>query len=183
MSVIFRLFLSLIIIGTAGFFFWWPKWQDIEQKRVLLKAKEVELDAVEQYDVKLQQTYEKIKTHSKDIERTATALPEYQDHPMFFFLLQDICKQNGVVLTGISPQISSVSLKKAEEAGDKALPQDRVKDLNAGIGITGSYEAMRNFLKAIESSARLVEVESLSFISPEEPGVYSVSLLLKTHSY
>jgi len=92
--------------------------------------------------------------------------------PAFYNFIQRASSQSGLVLGAISP--FSVS-----SSGEPL----NVKEIGTGFSLSGSYTAFKNFLSALERSARMIEVESISLSSPVKGGLFNFNLSIKMHSY
>jgi Tfp pilus assembly protein PilO len=85
--------------------------------------------------------------------------------------------------------------KKASESGlvlkDESFASEKESNYGSGLKeqrfnleVFGSYLAFKNFLSALEKSARIIEVESVSFSSPKEgESILPFSLSVKFHSF
>jgi len=135
--------------------------------------------------LRLRQYYDELEEHSEGLAKIELALPQDADFPSFFFLLQEICSQNGAVLTGISPSLlppKTISEAAVEEGSEGGTEREK-RVLSTSIGVTGSYDVLFNLLSALERSARLIEVTSISFSSPAENDPFSFGLSLQAYSY
>ena len=62
--------------------------------------------------------------------------------------------------------------------------EEAIKEINMSLSLSGTYSAFKDFLRALEGSSRMIEVENISFSASEkisEP--ISFSVRIKTHSY
>ncbi|MBM3257972.1 MAG: hypothetical protein FJZ05_02040, partial [Candidatus Nealsonbacteria bacterium] len=87
--------------------------------------------------------------------------------------VQLACSQSGLVLESISPfTVAAVS------------SMTNVKEISMSLKVSGSYSALKSFLAVLEKSARLIEIEDISFSSPtNNQDLFSFSLKVKIHSY
>lgn len=176
--------ISVIILGAFGLFLIWPQWQKMQNTNLQLAAKKTELDNLEKSNLQLKQHSEELKKHSEEMAKIDFALPSYPDFPSFLHFLQEACSQNGVVLNSISPaMVPPSSPLEAGAAKGEDVEAERVEMLATGLGVAGAYPAFLNLLSALERSARLVEVDSISFSSPVEGDIFSFGLSVKAHSY
>jgi len=184
MSNLLHIFVAVVILALVGVFLLWPRWQKIAEVQQGLAGKMAELGDLERRNAKMVGYHDKLEKHGEDLAKIEFAIPPRDDFPAFFYLLQNICSQNGIVMTGISPSL--LSPKNASEAAageEEQEDQEKLRVLSTGLSVSGSYEAFLNLLSALERSARLIEVPSVSFSSPEEGDAFSFSLSLKAHSY
>jgi len=100
-------------------------------------------------------------------------LPKEIDLPRMYDFFQKEASSAGLVLKNESFTAGAIQ---------KEGPALRENGFN--LEVVGSYAALKNFLASMEKSARVIEVERISFSSPEKKeSVFSFSLSVKFYSY
>ena len=112
------------------------------------------------------------------IDKVASAIPDDPDIPSFLNFLREEAKNTGVGLEQVS--------WREQDSRNNQTKQTSQYVIN--LEVSSSDSAFRNFLSALESSARLIEVSITDFsiieeteTETEEPIIFS--LQLKIHSY
>ena len=134
--------------------------------------KEIEINSRNAYFQNLRSLSEKLEEFKEDVAKIEAALPSDPSPPSFYNFLQKTVSENGLILRNIggfavSPLTSNPSLNA----------------ISLSLEVSGSYASLKNFLGAIEKSARIVEVNSISFSAPEEEGLFNFTLGIQAQSY
>jgi len=171
----------LIISFLLIFFVGLPKYQALNVLKNQVSANQLELDSREKYFQELQQTSEEIKQYQENLSKIDTALPPDPDLANLFNFFQKISSQSGLTLGKIGAGTTV------------AVEGQEIKETRTSINVTGSYTALKNFIQSLENSARLIEIENISFTSvkpggqneekKEEKDVFSFTLAIKVYSY
>ena len=181
-----RIFISIILFGLSfvlGVVFLWPQYQEINNLLLRIENTELNIRYQEEYYKELLVLDEKLGEYQEDITKIDSALPPDILPTTFLKFLQKITSENGLILTGVS----SFSSKPVPGKID-------IKEGEASLSLAGSYSALKNFLVTLEKSARLIEVDSISFgaspsqFGPEETEgevseTFGFQLRIKIHSY
>lgn len=130
---------------------------------------------------------EKIKETFEDLEeelnKVTYALPSEPETAELLIQLEALANENGLLLKAISFQ--EVSEEISEEVTDKpAKVSDEIpKSVLVNLQLTGTYEAFKNFLEALEKSLRIMDVLSIRFepLSEELSNLYSFTLEIKAY--
>lgn len=165
--------ITICLIAAVGLviFLVYPKYQDLAFLRKQLKQKGEEFSSRQEYFSEVNRVSEELNNYQEELEKIDSALPEDPSLPEIYDYFQKVSSQNGLVLTNINvgPLVDSKANLNTKETG-------------ISIAVSGSYTALKNLLSSLYKSARLIEVENISF-SPEEGSIFEFNLQLKTHSY
>jgi len=172
-------FIPFIIIGLFVFSLilsptlLWPKYQTLKEYQNSISLKKAEIEDQEKYFSDIAAIKARLDQNSEAIAKIDSALPDSIDMPSLLNFVQSACVQSGLVLESLSPfSITSAS------------GMTNVKEISVSLKVSGSYAAIKNFLFIIEKSARLIEVEDISFSSPSgKQDLFQVSLKIKVYSY
>lgn len=166
--------ISLVISIIIGAVFLYPKYQEFSKLQNQIIQREQELANQQNYLKLLRQIDEKVKEKQDLIDKVASAIPDEPDIPSFLNFLKQESINTGVGLEQVS-------------WNEQRSLKDEKKQINQhliNLQVSGSYFAFRNFLSALESNARLIEVLATDFsldYESEEPAVFGLEL--KIHSY
>ncbi|MBI2642060.1 MAG: type 4a pilus biogenesis protein PilO [Candidatus Wildermuthbacteria bacterium] len=149
--------------------FWaWPAFQEYSVTLEALGVLSSELESRENYFSDLASLNSELQKQKEGLSRLDAALPDTPALPQLYDALQDIAASSGLVL-------SSVSSVVQEEA--------KLKSIDASITLEGSYASLKEFLKGVQQSSRLVTVQSLDFATPKEGNRFEFHIKLRAASY
>lgn len=114
----------------------------------------------------------------EDLQRLNKMLPEKIDNVRLIIDIDALAAQYGMRLTNITVAESAIPTQTGEELGPDENPHLSV---DIGFTTTSSYSDFRKFLRALETSLRLVDVKSLSFTASAETPTYTYSVLLSSY--
>ncbi len=166
--------ISLIISIIIGAVFLYPKYREFSGLRKQISQKEEELANQQNYLKLLRETNEKAEENRDLIDRVASAIPDEPDIPSFLNFLNKEAANTGVGLEDVNWSEPSASAEQRKQTNEYSV----------SIQISGSYPAFRNFVSALENSARLVEVSGTDFSleqGVDEAAVFGLKLII--HSY
>jgi len=146
----------------------YQEWSDINQKA---KLKELESRSQQNYYDSLQEASAVLKENSASLAKIDAGLPQKPDLPSLFEYFQKTCSQNGLILETISaPNISDTEKFSGRKIG-------------FSLTMSGTYLSFKNLLAAFQKSARLIEIESVSFHAPDKGDIFNFNISLETYSY
>lgn len=152
-AIIVAIFVCALILATV---FLWPKNLEFQNLRKAVGAKESELQQTIDYFQKLRLAQDELKNYESEFSKIDSALPDSAFLPSLLSFVQRAGSQSGIILKEISPFAIS--------------PSDfnpKIQESQISLSLGGSYSSFKNFLSALEKSARIIEVENISFSSPE----------------
>lgn len=165
------------IIATAlllGFLLVWPKYQSLETVNFNVKQKQAELQSKEGYFALVRQASSTLEQYGDPLSKIASALPEDPSLSPLLNFFQSIAAQTGLLL------------EKINLGGVAASPEksNTPKESSAAVQLRGSYQSLKNFITNLENSARLIEIEKLSFEVPDdEESSPTIKIDVKVYSY
>ena len=128
---------------------------------------------IEQTRTGLLEQYARIP--AKDRERIEKLLPDHIDSVRLIIDINNIAAQYGMALGGIS--LTQTDERAAETSSLALGPSTtRFKSVGLNFSVKGSYDTFRSFLRDLEQSLRLVDVDSISFGSREDAYEYTLSV-------
>jgi Tfp pilus assembly protein PilO len=178
--------LSFSLLLLVLLFLILPKYQELSRLNAKIEAKETELRYTKEHFLRLKNLSKKLEEYQTQLQKIDAALPSDSSLTLLSVInfIEKTASPNGVILKDInSTSIISPKATQFPQKGAKPVqsPSD-VKELRIDFEVTGSYPALKNFLRTLEKSAKLIEVEKLSF-SFEETEIFLFSLGIKTYSY
>lgn len=165
---------SLLIALISGIFFLSPKNEALDFLKKQIQEKRTELQSKEEYLNALGKISGDLKNYETQLLKIDSALPDSPEMPALFDFLQKSASQSGLVLKGLDADLNPL-----EKIGG-VFRQTRLN-----LFLVGSYSSLKIFLSALEKSARLIEVESISFTSSTEAGesLINAKMRIKVYSY
>ncbi len=165
--------LILFIILALGFYLVAPKYQEFKKLQVKLGEKEAEFKAKAAYFLGVVDTFKKLRNYEEDLEKVDSALPLNPSLASLIYFFQIKSSESGLIFKKANLFSISLISKKSD-----------IKEITFFLEFFGSYFAFKNFLSSLEKSARLIEVENISFTSQvETEQTYPFKLKIKAHSY
>jgi Tfp pilus assembly protein PilO len=171
--------IGLIVLVALGIAVVFPKYQNLNLLQLKVKEKEAEFKSGKEYFSNLDDISEKLKEYEENLSKINSALAAEPGLPALFNFLQTAASQNGLVLRKIASTLPSPL--KEELVKEGWSPEIRETGIN--LIVTGSYPSFKNFLSTLEKTARMAEVESISFSASEEAGPVDFNLRIKIYSY
>jgi len=171
-----------IIILMLVFLFLIPTYKKMNDFQNTLIQKQVEYDGKFIYYTKIAEIIKNIDDRKDALEKIESALPSdsYFSSLIYFF-------QKEATVAGL--QITSATLSQISPPDKKTNIRDIVFNLN----ISGTYGNFKNFLATLDQSARLFEVNSVSFNTPAilqtgrqvnpQSKTYNFDIEIQTHAY
>lgn len=174
-KVVFTICLAALLVGGI-IMIWLPRLKSYIAQKAELTIKQAELDDKAAYFQKIDEALAKIKDNQENFDKISSAMPVEFLAPEIFDYLQREAVNNGLLLKSVSagPQnVSKVNVK--------------IKENTITLSLFGSYSAIKNFLSALNRSARMLETQSIKFSAPakesKQKDIYTFDLTLKAYSY
>jgi Tfp pilus assembly protein PilO len=174
---IFLLLASILIF----FFLVYPKYQSLYSLKSQALQKKEEYQNLEIYHQQLREIFEKLKNYQDSLSKIEFALPENPSLPEFFDFIQKLASLSGLSLSQISSSLVSEAVSKGELAPPPS--EKELKEWKIALTLNGDYYSFKNFLSSLEKSARLVEINKISFSSSKEKGIFDFNLDIKIRGY
>jgi Tfp pilus assembly protein PilO len=185
MSKLILIIGCFILVVLFGFFLIWPKYQKLSTLRLEIENGETELKNTEEYFAELTQLSQELLQYESQLSKIDFALPADSSSTVISLInfIQKASSQNGLILKKLK-SFSIILAKPSVPTPDSSQtqPSSKVKEISLDFDISGSYFALKNFLNALEKSAKIIEVENVSF-SVEKEEIPAFGLKIKTYSY
>jgi Tfp pilus assembly protein PilO len=174
---------SIIAVVVAGFLFYLyidPTYTEIK----VLRAEEATLNTALSRALELQSTRDQLisryNTFSpEDLARLEKLLPDHVDNVRLVLDMDSLASQYGMRVRNVA--IEKQDDKKKTTRTKQVGPDERTyESMVLSFTVTGDYSTFRSFLKDLEQSLRLVDVESVGFAA-NDTGLYDVTVGLRTY--
>lgn len=154
-----------------------PKYQKLQFLNSDIEKKKEELQVQEAYFSQVKEVSAKLQEYSGVLSKIADALPEEPSLASLANFLQVNSAETGLILKKI---VLGGTGPVAPSGKKESLSETRFV-----IQVSGSYQALKDFLAVVENSARMIEVQTLSVETPLEKsgGTPTFTLDLRTFSY
>lgn len=146
----------IIAAVLLGWQFFRPAFNEVTILRENLKTWQTKLSETQNLKEKFESLKIKYAGMSDEADRIFKAVPQKEDLPSLLVLLEDLSSGSGLLLDGID-------FKAVKNDDKKTLAASGLKELTVEMSLTGSQEALRSFLKAVEGNLRLMDVSSINF--------------------
>lgn len=163
--------LFFVLILVIGGIIIWPKFTQYTNIRQEIELKQIELDYNEIYLAELASIKDKLNEKETEILKISSALPQEASIPSIYKFIEQTASVSGVVLN----TLSSFSVSSSELS-------DRVEEISFSVKVEGSYNAIKEFIKAVQESSKLFEVGTIA-LAPSSDDMFTASLNLKTFTY
>jgi len=172
--------ISLAISIILGAVLVLPKYQKLSHLRGQIVQNKVQLENQNKYIQQLKAIDKKMEEKQEFVSKVNSALPSGADTPSLLKFLEETAAQSGVTIKKADWQERSSAMDREQREKLKG----KLKEYSIGLDISGSYFAFRNFLVALEKSARLIEAPQVSFsINQESEQAPSFRMTIKIYSY
>ena len=189
--------LVIIIVGFGGFTVLYPKYQGIQNQGLLdFGNKQKKLEERQSYLNRLEKMVEDFRTINKtDVENLKNLLPESQEIPELFVMLDRLGADIGMKVTRItlSPQsvtrVNEVSSEKSSQSNNQALAAEnestysktvQIGSINIIVGLEAEsidYGKFKNMLTTLEKNMRILDINTINY----EPGADTYQLNMTTY--
>jgi Tfp pilus assembly protein PilO len=165
--------ICLVVSIIAWAVFIVPKYFQWQEGQKKLASQQSYLDNQTQYFSKISEIENKLQQSADVIGKIDSAIPNGIDFSTLVTFFEKTGKETGVIIKSINMGNQTI------KAG-----QERLKENSFFISIVGTYAAFKNFLYKLENSARLFEVDEITFSNAKTgTDFFNYSLKLRAYSY
>ncbi len=151
---------ALVVLGVLV----WPNYQEFLSVSGQAKDIKTTLEKRDKYFASLDQVFRNLERDSQTLQKFDQALPQKPDPDQLIYFLSLAGRNSGLILQEVEG-LAAVPLQGADAAQGEGR-QFQLKEIRFSAKFTGTYPSFKNFLKEVESSARLFEVERVSILPP-----------------
>ena len=160
--------IAIVFVGTKPF---WDESQVLLLRKTELNHTLSEIQEMRKIYNGLLDKYKSIP--KEDMSRLDQMLPDSPESALLLVDIENISKAGNLKLLNIN--LGGVSAKTTQSVSGNSYGSIQV-----GISITASYESFRTFLRALEESRRLIDVEQIAF-SSSKLNSYQFSIQAAAH--
>ena len=180
---------ALILIATAGYYFWLPEYYEYKELSQFLKQKKDMIKQEESYLNELNDQLGEISRRQEQFSVIESALPSDPSLPALFNFIQATAGENGLSLSSITASTASAASAASAASSPSTSQQPPInigglKPLLVKISTAGSYASLKNFIQAVYKNSRIIEVDNIVFSSPKkDDGLFDFNLQLQTNYF
>ena len=149
-------FISILLAIIIGIAFVFPEYQEINILKSKIFQKEKTLKNQQAYFSKLKNMDKRLGEYQGQLDKINTILPSKNKFSFFAYSLSQKSKELGLTL-------SQVVISLPRPIGKTK----RIKEYDLSIGLTGSYQQFKQFIKFLENSARLTDIKEVTVSNQE----------------
>lgn len=165
--LIFGAFLVCLYLVAPNFQKFFTFRKEIQEKERILSGKKAYFEQLKKDDVKL-------ADFQNELNKINSAVPQEPFLSSLLYFLQKKSSETGVVLASVGvPSIQAAAQGKQVE----------VKNYSLNLTLSGSLASFENFLKILEKSSRIIDVESFSFSIAKIGNIHNFTISIKVYSY
>lgn len=157
-------------------YFLFPKYSEFKPLKEEISKKESLLQERKAYFLNLEEISKTLKNYEEPVKKINSALPDTPSPASLLGFLQKKSSENGLVLRALS-QTESLEVRAKEEE-----EESQIKESHFFLSLIGNLFSFENFLKTLEKSSRMIEVENISLRKTTEEFL-EITLSVKVHSY
>ncbi len=190
------LLVLFVLLGASSYWLVWPAWTQSSQLRADLATWKIKVSETEQTENRILDLAKKYD-NSGNLEKLLLALPEDEDQSGLIVQMENLSSTNGLVLNSInfSKTAGKSSANKTAATGETGSSSDQLaakaksstlETMSLSFELSGSVDSLNNFLKALESNLRIMDIQSISFKlgnRNEVTGEEETSFLISLNTY
>ncbi|MFN7088317.1 MAG: type 4a pilus biogenesis protein PilO [Candidatus Paceibacteria bacterium] len=172
---------SLILIGGATFIVFnlaLPKWRAVQALRIEKDEKIALRNQLAQISAKAQELLARFEDLDRQSEPIDRALPSEPRLPEMLAILSSLAAKNNLAISQVNFDDILTRPERALVEAHKAVP------IKINVYLAGRYPDFKNWLRALESELRLIDVEELNIQSlSDKPGESTLSFSISLFTY
>ena len=127
----------------------------------------------EEYFGDLNKIKAQLEEYGEEIEKIDDSIPDGPDLPSLFNFIQRTASLNGLILS----EVGTFSTNKTKE-------ESLLKETILSFSLAGSYPSIKDFLSTVSKSARLIDINQITFsASQEEEASFKFNFSIRFYSY
>ena len=165
-----RLIIAIVGVALAGGIFFWytkPAYDGVQEVRAKIAQYDEALNKAAELQKRKQELLSRFNTFNpSDIERLEKLLPNHVDNVRLILDLDALAARFGIALQNVDVSSSgSQDAKGKTPIGSVGAANQKYDSLTFTFATIATYSNFVRFLTALESSLRIVDLESLSMTS------------------
>lgn len=123
---------------------------------------------------------QRLKQQQAALDKISSALPSYPDFPSLMVFLNEKASESGLIV--LRPDNVSTVYHVSREEGTEQESMG-IKPIEFDLWLTGKYPSLKNFIRSVESSSRLIRVSNIVATEDEDFDLYVYQITLQTSFY
>lgn len=160
--------LSMIFAAVVAWLFVYPRYKAYSEKKDVVDGLAANVEELSDKLDRVRASYEKIKSQQQKLDALQLFLPDTPNTASIYSQIESLVRQTNLVLASVTA-VDEVSIPTPKQGGQtKGTADNPDKPLSSSLGILtatfevkGSQEALQAFLKNLERSQRLFELQSI----------------------
>ncbi len=170
---IFLLLVFVILVGVK------PAFSSVSNLRGEAALRKDEVEKERQVLEKIKSLSGAVDSRQSEVKRLEAAIPNSESKPELISIMENLASQNGLGLIAISAELLPDDPKSRKERVENILQGAVLKTLKLDLKLTGSYEAFKSWLDAVENNLRIFDIQNISFSVKENSGSQNQTEVLK----
>ncbi len=155
--IISALIIFIIALGIM-MFLTLPEYEKFVGSTQQLRMDKSELTEREQYLSDMLALSQRLRQHQVALDKISSALPSYPDFPSLMIFLNEKASESGLIILR-SENVSTVYLAGSNSTDEGV---NEIKPVKFELSLTGRYLSLKNFVRTVESSSRLIRISSIT---------------------
>ncbi len=173
----FAIPILFFFVFSFSIYFILPEYAEFKDLKAQVSKKEADLELEKNYFSNLEKISDDLEKEQEVLEKIDSALPKEISLASLLNFFQIKASESGLIVETLGQASIPSKKKKTGETETKA----KIQESYFTITLVGSLPSFENFLQSIESSARLIEIESIS-LQESEGELLEFVLLIKVYS-
>jgi Tfp pilus assembly protein PilO len=165
------IFILFALCALVIFVFLLPRHRVLTSLNKNILEKEIELRSQEQYVKELKEVANTLKENKDVLSKIESALPKDHSLPELLNFFQKAASQAGIILGKINPHSGTPE------------KDTNIMTTQVDLNLDGNYSDFKDFLRILEKSARLIEVNNIHFAYPRKQGPFNFNISTEVYSY
>lgn len=164
---------SIIVALLAVFFVMKPVFEDMQKKDKVITNKRSNLNILKDNLEKLKELSSQDKEWKEKADLVLAAMPESSDKGRLFMELEGLASGSGLYIDSIREETSvgaGTTSTQSQDSGGASSVQlsGGASELKYTITLSGSYDAVKNFLTYSEKALRILSISKIDITSKED---------------
>lgn len=160
-----------------------PQFSKLAKLQAEVADKQDELEQTANYFTNLGNSLSELSSYQEYLTTIEASLPSELSLASLLGFFQRELSKNGLILKSIGQNTTAMQQKAAQEANDKVkVKPNSIKESFIDVQIKGSVVSFESFLRALEKSSRMIEVEQISLKNTREE-MPEIMLAIKVFHY
>jgi Tfp pilus assembly protein PilO len=183
MSKLYLAIFFIVAALTVGGVLVLPKYQSLNTINKEIESREIELQSKVDYFTHIKGLESQLQEYEEPLAKINSALPNDPLLPSTFNYLQVTASQTGLIIEEVLVG-SAYAFGSQAQTRTSSVPavESDIKATDISVSLSGSYQSLKSFISEIEKSARLIEIQKISFESPKEEDeglfLFSISMVI-----